>query len=93
MPEGEEITIFDNSYIGFATLHVPESAIETYRTTAPWSEFGQIVAIEGTGIRGVNASGSSADSPYYNLSGQKVKTSYKGIVIQNGKKRIVGGPL
>ena len=89
MPEGEEMTIFDNSYIGFATLHVPESAIETYRSTAPWSEFGQIVAIEGTGIRGVNASGSSADSPCYNLAGQKVNTLYKGIVIQKGKKRII----
>ncbi len=27
------------------TLHVPLSAIESYRTTAPWSSFGKIVAI------------------------------------------------
>ena len=29
-----------------------------------------------------------ADAPIYNLSGQKVDASYKGVVIQNGKKRI-----
>ena len=32
-----------------------------------------------TGLRGINA-------PMYNVAGQKVDTSYKGIVIQNGKK-------
>ena len=28
-----------------ATLHVPASAIEEYKSTAPWSEFGTIVAL------------------------------------------------
>jgi hypothetical protein len=28
----------------------------------------------------------NADAPIYNLSGQKVDKSYKGIVIQNGRK-------
>lgn len=28
-----------------ATLHVPASALEAYKTTAPWSEFGAIVAL------------------------------------------------
>ena len=31
-----------------ATLHVPATAIENYRATAPWSEFGTIVPIEGS---------------------------------------------
>ena len=30
----------------------------------------------------------NADAPMYNLSGQKVDKSYKGVVIQNGAKRI-----
>ncbi len=34
-----------------ATLHVPESSIENYRVTAPWSNFGKIVAL------GVNPTG------------------------------------
>ncbi len=38
--------VFDNSSISSATLHVPQSLIDEYRTTAPWSEFGTIVAIE-----------------------------------------------
>ena len=32
-------------------LHVPASAIETYRTTAPWSRFKEVVAIEETAIK------------------------------------------
>ena len=31
---------FDDSNIENATLHVPESAIEKYKTTEPWSRFG-----------------------------------------------------
>ena len=29
-----------------ATLHVPASSLEGYRTTEPWNQFGSIVAIE-----------------------------------------------
>ena len=41
--------IFKDSYIEYATLHVPTSAISYYKSTAPWSEFGTIKALEGTG--------------------------------------------
>ena len=33
-------TAFDGSNIENATLHVPESAIEKYKTTEPWNRFG-----------------------------------------------------
>ena len=36
---------FDGSYIEHATLHVPASAMNSYKTTAPWSEFGTIVEL------------------------------------------------
>ena len=36
---------FSNSSISSATLHVPASSLEAYRTTAPWSSFGSIVAL------------------------------------------------
>ena len=39
---------FDYPNCKTATLHVPATAIESYRTTAPWSNFGTIVAIEGS---------------------------------------------
>ena len=38
---------FENSYPQYATLYVPTSAINDYKTTAPWSEFGTIKAIDG----------------------------------------------
>ena len=57
----------------------------------PWLD-NAINGISTSCLWGVNASGSCADSPYYNLAGKKVNTSYKGIVIQNGKKRIARRP-
>lgn len=38
-------TAFEGSYIDYATLHVPASSVETYRTTEPWSNFGTIAPI------------------------------------------------
>ena len=46
------VDIFKDSYIESATLHVPSSALYYYRTTAPWSGFGTIKALEGTGTGG-----------------------------------------
>ena len=45
IPEGDKYTIFRDSYVNYATLHVPASAIETYRSTYPWSDFGTFVAL------------------------------------------------
>ena len=36
----------------------------------------------------VNANDNFDNAPMYNLAGQRVSKSYKGIVIQNGKKMI-----
>ena len=36
---------FENIYIQSATLHVPESALEDYSKTVPWSGFGNIVPL------------------------------------------------
>ena len=41
------IYAFSNSSISTATLHVPESAIEQYRATEPWSLFGTIKTTTG----------------------------------------------
>ena len=38
-----ETDAFDNSNIVNATLHVPASVLNAYKTTAPWSSFGNIV--------------------------------------------------
>ena len=38
---------FEYSNTQYATLYVPASALNDYKTTAPWSEFGTIKAIDG----------------------------------------------
>ena len=38
---------FDGSYIDYATLYVPEVTYESYKNTAPWSNFGTIKVIDG----------------------------------------------
>ena len=42
----------------------------------------------GTGINRVNAKKVAANGAIYNIAGQKVNASYKGLVIKNGKKYI-----
>ena len=42
-----------------------------------------------TGIESVNNDKQPLSNARYNIAGQKVDDSYKGIVIENGKKRIV----
>ena len=39
--------VFDGSYIGYATLHVPDASLEGYQSIAPWSSFGKIVTLSG----------------------------------------------
>lgn len=41
---------FDNSYVQYATLHVPASASNVYTTTAPWSGFGIFETLSGESI-------------------------------------------
>ena len=46
MVPSTETNAFYNSNIENATLHVPASAMDEYKNTAPWSGFGTIKAIE-----------------------------------------------
>ena len=36
---------FKDSYVEYATLHVPAASINAYKETAPWSDFGEIIAL------------------------------------------------
>ena len=38
---------FDGSYPEYINLHVPEASINLYKTTAPWSQFGNIESLSG----------------------------------------------
>ena len=62
-----------NAFYGiYATLYVPASAIEAYKTTEPWSDFGTIKAIEDAdGIESVKERGIAIQSAggFINISG------------------------
>ena len=49
----------------------------------------EITEASATAINGVSAERLDVNAPIYNLAGQQVNKSYKGVVIQNGKKYIV----
>ena len=38
---------FENSYIGYATLHVPSTSVNAYKSAEPWKDFKNIVATDG----------------------------------------------
>lgn len=46
----------------------------------------EFIPVVGTGISSAVAADNNVNAPAYNLAGQKVDASYKGIVIKNGKK-------
>ena len=45
-----DLDVFKESYPEYMTLYVPATAINDYKTTSPWSSFGNIVALNGTPI-------------------------------------------
>lgn len=79
---------FKDTNIDFATLHVPASVIEDYKNTAPWSDFGKIVAYTkddpnydptmdvddsgSTAISNVNDDAATNQTPVFDLSGRKL---------------------
>ena len=73
--------MFYGTPIENATLHVPESSIEAYKETYPWSEFENIVAwdSEATSIEKVFQE--NCQKNIYSLSGQKYHSAKKGINI------------
>lgn len=84
-------TAFDGTPTETATLHVPANAIETYKSTWPWSDFKEIVALGEEEITGIMAVKQSNDrnGDYYDLAGRKVIHPMKGVFIRNGKKIFV----
>ena len=85
-----DIDAFYSSNIGQGTLHVPASAINSYKATAPWRSFGTIVCLtdEETGVEQFTID--NAQMTIYDLHGRRVATPTKdGIYIVDGKKVMV----
>lgn len=56
MPSTDRNAFLD-SYVNYSSLYVPEKLLETYKSTAPWSDFGTIKSIESNGIEQVYEDG------------------------------------
>ncbi len=89
----DPIVIFDSSFTKSvhknARLIVPNGCADKYRKTKGWDLFTNIEE-QTSGINRLknDAAANSNASASFNLAGQKVNASYKGIVVKNGKKVI-----
>lgn len=74
---------FLNSYINYATLHVPNASIDKYKGAFSWSDFGNVVALteQETGINSIGITADDSNAVIYNLRGQKQESLQKGINI------------
>ncbi|MBO6144120.1 MAG: leucine-rich repeat protein [Prevotella sp.] len=73
-------------------IYVPTASVADYKAAAGWSVYAdKIVANTITGINAIDNGPltNSHDAPTYNLSGQRVRNGYKGIVVRNGRKIIM----
>ena len=81
---------FFGSYPKYATLHVPASALESYKTTEPWSDFGNIVALTDEEMSVEQLTNDNSQQTIYDLCGRRVADIEKGgIYIVGGKKVII----
>jgi len=74
-----------------ATVHVPAQSLEEYKTTAPWSNFSNIVALteEETAdgiMENVKIEKFKNERVVFNLYGQRTNSLQKGLNIVDGKK-------
>lgn len=74
----------DASKLKAGTKVVIKTMLASYNGKAELNR-GQIAGYITTGISKIQAS-AAKNAPVYNLSGQRVDSSYKGVVIRNGKK-------
>ncbi len=77
------ITIVDNKYVVGAT-----GSYDLYFELSYGADKIYISFTDPTPTEVIDANGTAADAPLYNLLGVQVDNTYKGIVIQNGKKFI-----
>ena len=80
--------LMSKRYYSNCTLYVSIGAKETYAATEGWSNFGEIVEMDFTGVEEVKAENGSVKA-IYDLQGRRVDTLNKGLYIVDGKKIII----
>ena len=81
IPTAIEGIFFTYSPIEKATLYVPETSLESYRTTSDWNKFGTFQTIQSTGIDNNSAGKFEATDAIYNLDGKRNKGTVRGLNI------------
>ena len=64
-----------------ATLYVPKQSIDAYKTTAPWSNFVNVVALEVTGIEGTPTDNAPRVDAVYDIDGRRTDSMKRGLNI------------
>jgi hypothetical protein len=86
-------SVFKESYVEYATLHVPASSVNAYKTANQWKEFGNIVGIDPTAVEELKSNKTlraKENAPIYDLMGRRLsKKPASGYYIQGGKKYYV----
>ena len=92
LPQTNEYAFEDYTY-DHAILHVPAQSLDDYKSTAPWSNFQNIVALTEedypAGINNLTPTLSQGEGVIFNLQGQRINTLLKGLNIVDGKKVVV----
>ena len=79
---------FKDSYIEYANLHVPASAVNAYKAADPWKNFKSIIEVNPTGIKAIENT-QIKNNTIYDLNGVRQSEAKRGINILNGKKVVV----
>ena len=64
-----------------ATLYVPKQSIDAYKTTDPWSDFVNVVALEDTGIEGKPTDNAPRVDAVYDIDGRRSDSMKRGLNI------------
>ncbi len=89
-PEIDDVwETYDSPFFGIPTttpLYVPLGSTDSYKNMG-WNEYFKIVEMDVTAINTMQNAKDGTQN-YYNLNGQRVSASHKGLVIKNGKAMI-----
>ena len=81
IPTAIEGDFFNGTPIEQATLYVPESSLDSYKATSPWSSFGTILPISTTGIGEIATEEGASIDAIYNLEGKRGNGISRGLSI------------
>lgn len=83
IPPSVETDAFQNPLIKYATLHVPATSVEQYKTHEVWGKFGTIVPLteEETRIKTLSADETNVIEHIYTIDGMQTDALQKGVNI------------